>query len=292
MGRVLAEGFVLHKSNMAVRLASAAVLLPIFYYITKSGGVIYDSLLLLGVLWSGYEWLAMVNPGGQKLVWVAVLFTHALTWGLAVQESPAVALAVCLSISLVMMAAFRVLKIPKPVLLSMGVSYLGAAMLGLVALRGLPDVGFSLMVLLCGATWLTDAGAYFFGKFLRGARLAPDISPSKTWTGVFGGIATAILGAGIAILLYHPQKPAVVIGVAVFLSLASQCGDLFESWVKRQAKVKNSSDLIPGHGGLLDRIDGLIMATLMFWAMLWATITICRGGLNLKHEPSTASLCP
>lgn len=268
MGRALAD-LIPRKSSLPARLASAAVLLPLFYYITMKGGIGFESVVLLGVLWAGYEWLAMVNPAGQKAVWVAVLFSHALTWNITVQESPAIALMVCLGISLALMVAFRVFKIAKPVLLSMGVSYLGAAMIGLVALRGIPDVGFSLMVLLCGAVWLTDTGAYFCGKWLRGAKLAPDISPSKTWAGFIGGGVVAILGAFVAIALYNPQKPLVVVAVVVFLSLASQCGDLFESWVKRQAGVKNSSDLIPGHGGLLDRTDGLIMGSVLFWILLW-----------------------
>src|SRR5262249_50800718 len=99
--------------------------------------------------------------------------------------------------------------------------------------------------------------------------MAPDISPSKTWAGFAGGIAGALFAGALVIALFHPTKTLPVLGIAVFLSLASQCGDLFESWVKRQAGVKNSSDLIPGHGGLLDRVDGLIMGILLFWVMLW-----------------------
>ncbi|HVY12864.1 MAG TPA: phosphatidate cytidylyltransferase, partial [Alphaproteobacteria bacterium] len=227
------------------------------------------SLMLLGVLWAGYEWLAMINPRGQKAVWVPVLFSLAFSWGVALQEGTATALIVCLCISLVLMVLFRLFRVEKPVLLSMGVSYLGSAMLGLMALRA-DTAGFSLTVFICAVVWFTDTGAYFLGRTLRGARLAPDISPAKTWAGFIGGLLASLLTAATAIAIFHPLKPLLVLGIAVFLSLAAQCGDLFESWVKRQAGVKHSGDLIPGHGGLLDRVDGLMMAVVLFWAIQWA----------------------
>jgi phosphatidate cytidylyltransferase len=258
------------KSNLVIRIISAAVLVPVFYFIVKTGNIVYGSLLLLGVLWAGYEWLAMLNPQQQKRVWITTLFSLALTWGVALQADYETALLVCLCISLCFMVGFRIGKVARPVLLSMGISYLGSAMLGLMALRDLPN-GFSLTAFLCASVWMTDTGAYFFGKFLRGARLAPDISPAKTWSGFCGGLIVAMLTSLVCIWLFSPAKPVIVVIAALGLSLASQCGDLFESWIKRQAGVKNSSDLIPGHGGLLDRVDGLLMATVLFWIVLWAT---------------------
>jgi phosphatidate cytidylyltransferase len=265
MGRALDKVL---KSNMFIRVASAFVLLPLFYWIVKTGDMAYAALLLLGALWAGYEWLMMINRPQQKAVWVVVFFVIALTWGVALQPDTRTALALTLSSSLVMMLGFRLFKVPRPVLLSMALSYLAPAMVGLMALRDLPH-GFSLTALLCASVWMTDTGAYFFGKFLRGARLAPDISPSKTWAGFIGGLVTALATAGMCVWIFKPANPAIVYMVVLGLSLASQCGDLFESWVKRQAGVKNSGDLIPGHGGLLDRIDGLLMAVLMFWIGLW-----------------------
>lgn len=257
------------KSNLFIRFASACVLVPAFYWVVKSGGFAFSALLLLGALWSAYEWLQMLNRPPQKAVWVIVLFTMALTWGIGLQHDMPVALVLTLIASLVLMVGFRVFKVARPVLLSMAMSYLVPAMIGLMALRQLPN-GFGLTVLLCASVWMTDTGAYFFGKFLRGMKMAPDISPGKTWAGFFGGLFVAELTAGVCVLLFHPAKPLVVYAVALGLSLASQIGDLFESWIKRQAGVKNSGDLIPGHGGLLDRVDGLIMATLLFWVGLWA----------------------
>lgn len=256
------------KSNMLKRILSASVLVPAFYFIVESGGLWYASLLMLGLLWAGYEWLAMLNRPQQKAVWVIVLFTLAITWEIALRDGAEYALLLCLSVSLALMIGFRFYKVERPVLTAIAPAYLGSAMLGLMVLRDLPH-GFSLTAFLCASVWMTDTGAYFVGKFVRGARLAPDISPAKTWSGFFGGLVVAVVTAFACITLFQPAKPYVVIMAALGLSLASQCGDLFESWIKRQAGVKNSSDLIPGHGGLLDRVDGLIMATLMFWVTLW-----------------------
>lgn len=252
------------------RLASAAVLVPAYYFLAKAGGLPYGLFILVALLWGGCEWLNMVNPARQKRVWLPVLLMLGLSWGFAVHADMAIGLEVCLISSLVFMVAFRLMKIKKPVLLSMCVSYLGAAILAILALRDLgKDIGFELTFFLCSTVWLTDTGAYFCGKIFRGAKLAPDISPGKTWAGFFGGLVGGQGGALLCYFLFHPADMAVVSGIACFLSLAAQCGDLFESWVKRQAGVKNSSALIPGHGGLLDRADALIMASLWLWVLIW-----------------------
>jgi phosphatidate cytidylyltransferase len=209
----------------------------------------------------------MVNRPAQEPVWVAVLFSLALTWGVALQAGMGIALILCLSLSLMLMLIFRVAKIYKPVLLSMGVSYLGSAMVGLMALRD--AAGFEWTTTLCAIVWFTDTAAYFCGKTLRGMRLAPDISPSKTWTGFIGGISGALIAGFLLARLFSASNTALVCLIALGLSLAAHCGDLFESWVKRQAGVKDSGGIIPGHGGLLDRVDGMIMAVLAFWAVFW-----------------------
>jgi len=218
-------------------------------------------------LWAGYEWLAMLDSSQHKRVWIIVLFALALTWGISLQADIATAFILCLSISLVLMIGFRIGKLEKPVLLSMGVSYLGSAMLAILFIREIG--GFSLAATLCGVVWMNDTGAFFTGKMLRGAKLAPDISPSKTWTGFIGGLVSAALMAYVCSILFAAKNPMIVVGVGLGLSLAGHCGDLFESWVKRQAGVKDSGVIIPGHGGILDRVDGLIMASLLSCVALW-----------------------
>lgn len=255
--------------NLLVRLVSALVLVPSFLTLLYLGDLPFQSLMLLGCLWAGYEWLAMLNPSQQKRVWISVLFSLALTWGISLQADIPTAFILCLVISLVLMAGFRLGKVDKPVLLSMGVSYLGSAMLALLYVRDIG--GFSLAATLCAIVWLTDTGAFFAGKMLRGAKLAPDISPSKTWAGFLGGLLCAGIMAYLCSMLFSAQKPLIVVGMGLGLSLAAHCGDLFESWIKRQAGVKDSGVIIPGHGGLLDRVDGLIMATLFISVAIWLT---------------------
>jgi len=110
-------------------------------------------------------------------------------------------------------------------------------------------------------TWSTDIGAYFAGRRFGRKKLAPAISPNKTWAGLYGGIAAATLIAGGWVLLLN-LEPALYL-LAPVLAISAQAGDLFESWMKRRAGVKDSGDWLPGHGGIFDRLDGLIPVAIL-----------------------------
>ncbi len=149
-----------------------------------------------------------------------------------------------------------------------GVLYVGAPALALVWLRtGVPD-GFALVLWLLLVVWATDIGAYVAGRALGGPKLAPRVSPSKTWSGLVGGMAAAGLVGGLVGLALGAGLgfPA---GLGVALAAVAQVGDLFESFLKRRASVKDSGHLIPGHGGLLDRVDGLAAAAPVFAGLVW-----------------------
>ena len=127
------------------------------------------------------------------------------------------------------------------------------------------NAGFTLVLYVLFAIWATDIGAYFTGRIVGGAKLAPTISPGKTWAGLGGGMAAAGVVGGISFIFTpYPTKLWAAILLAVLLAVVAQAGDLFESWVKRRAGVKDSSTLIPGHGGLLDRVDGLMFTLPLF----------------------------
>lgn len=123
-----------------------------------------------------------------------------------------------------------------------------------------PNHGFWVIAFLFAAVWGTDAGAYFAGQFFGGAKLNPDISPSKTWSGAIGGLVAGSFNG--ALWWWMGTESTVWIGflIALVLSLSTQIGDLVQSMIKRHYRIKDMSDLIPGHGGVLDRIDGLILA--------------------------------
>jgi phosphatidate cytidylyltransferase len=155
------------------------------------------------------------------------------------------------------------------------VIYAAAACFGPVLLRRDAELGFIALLFLFAVVWATDIAAYFTGRVLGGPFLWPRVSPKKTWSGALGGIAGAI-AAGVAVAYAGGIGNLVAIGaLALLLSVLSQAGDLFESAVKRRFAAKEASGLIPGHGGVMDRLDGFMVA-----AFVAATIGILRQGLD------------
>lgn len=145
---------------------------------------------------------------------------------------------------------------------SAGLVALGGSAVSLIRLRFMPEIGLSVALYVCLIVWGTDIGAYFAGRLIGGPKLAPKLSPKKTWAGLIGGMAlAAVCGYGVARFFVWPDpvKPALW---ALVLAVVAQMGDLTESFLKRRAGVKDSGAVIPGHGGVLDRIDGLLFAAL------------------------------
>lgn len=146
-----------------------------------------------------------------------------------------------------------------------------AAVLALLWLRHQPAYGRETILWLLVCVWATDIGAYFVGSYAGGAKLAPSISPSKTWSGLVGGAsATAVVSALFGLAIDAGQSLTLAL-TGVGIALVAQVGDLLESAQKRRAGVKDSGRLIPGHGGILDRIDGLIAALVFIAAVRLAT---------------------
>lgn len=154
----------------------------------------------------------------------------------------------------------------------LGVLYGGLPGIALVALRSDPDFGLVAVIWLLVLVWATDIGGYVFGRLIGGPKLAPRLSPKKTWAGFIGGLAAAI-GASWLFFQVAAYGIAAPIWLSALLSIVSQLGDLGESAFKRRYDVKDSSRLIPGHGGLMDRIDGLVVV-----AVLAAALGILRSG--------------
>jgi phosphatidate cytidylyltransferase len=137
-----------------------------------------------------------------------------------------------------------------------GFVYAAIAALSLLWIRERGDNGLALVLWVFVVVWSTDIGAYFAGRSIGGPKLAPSISPGKTWAGFYGGIAAAtVLGAAWVVFT---DLHLILILLAPLFAAASQAGDLFESWMKRRAGVKDSGRWLPGHGGVFDRLDGLL----------------------------------
>lgn len=149
-----------------------------------------------------------------------------------------------------------------------GFAYALVAALALLWVRDRADYGMAMVLWVFTLVWATDIGAYAAGKAIGGAKLAPSISPGKTWAGFYGGIAAATMLSG-AWALFTGLRPVLLL-LAPLFAVAAQGGDLFESWMKRRAGVKDSGRWLPGHGGVFDRLDGLLPVAILTAAAVLA----------------------
>jgi phosphatidate cytidylyltransferase len=163
-----------------------------------------------------------------------------------------------------------------------GFLYASAAEVASVLVRLDQVWGFVALILILLVVWVTDIGGYFAGRGIGGPKLWPRVSPKKTWAGAVGGFAASLVVAAgfVAVGFGNVQPPLTlklgpILLVGAVLSIVSQLGDLFESAVKRQFGVKDSSQLIPGHGGLMDRLDGFVAAVVVA-----AIFGFLRGGVD------------
>jgi len=251
-------------SDLRTRVISALVMAPPVLAAVWWGGIPFLLVLALAGFISLQEWTRLVAPQGHRRAFVVLFAGFAATaavLALAISieagaEALAVGMLITALVSKILGAAhkrFALLALP----------YVAGGCLALGWLRvatGEDGLGLFLFVLL--VIWATDIGAYFSGKTIGGPKLLPRVSPKKTWAGLIGGmIAAALVGSGVA-LVFGAAQPAIAALVGALTAVVGQAGDLLESYAKRRSDVKDSGSLIPGHGGLLDRIDGLLSAAI------------------------------
>jgi phosphatidate cytidylyltransferase len=131
-----------------------------------------------------------------------------------------------------------------------------------MAIRDAPGYGFAALIFVLAIVWVTDSGAFFAGRFIGGPKLWPRLSPKKTWAGAIGGLIAGVLAGAVAAAFFGVPMTSGLVAAAIGLSVFCQLGDLFESWVKREFGAKDSGSIIPGHGGIMDRVDGLTFAAM------------------------------
>ena len=256
-------------SNLGLRVASAVVLVPAALAAAWFGGWPYLVLIAIGVALLAIEWGGMSAPVAPTRVAAAVAAAvlaavfigyrgdFIWAWG-----------AILLTAGAAAVVARGIAE--RPADTAYGVLYIAPAALCLVWLRQ-TDQGHWWTIMLFAATWAADIGAFAVGSTLKGPKLWPRFSPNKTWSGFIGGLAAATaVGALMAALPAFRLNLVAAALIGLSVGLATMAGDLWESAIKRRFGVKDSGDLIPGHGGLLDRVDGLMFAVVVMAAARWA----------------------
>jgi phosphatidate cytidylyltransferase len=248
------------RSDLATRALAGGAMIVVAVLALWLGGIAFWLLSGVLALLMLAEWAGLMRGSPRQILLALLLFALALWFvrpAAGGVDRDAVALLVC--------AALLVTMLGGSGRLGFGLLYAGLPTAGLIFLREQPaGVAYTLWTL--AIVWATDIGAYFAGRAIGGAKLAPRLSPNKTWAGLFGGMAGAlVVGAMLATV---GGLPATCYWLAPLLAVLAQMGDLFESWLKRKAGVKDSGRLLPGHGGALDRLDGVVPVAVLVAALV------------------------
>jgi len=274
------------SSDLMPRVLSALVLAPFAILVTWLPekypwlGVGFGLFWMMAALSVWWEWNALVSGPGNRLLFflgsAALMLSTALIILVFVPDIAAARTRTPILIILLGALAVGVFaRADRRMWASGGLLYAGALLVAPIILRRDHDLGLVAILFLFALVWATDIAGYFAGRAIGGPKLAPKISPNKTWSGAIGGTIGAVI-AGVLVAKFFGLNNLVAIGfVALVLSAVAQVGDLFESAIKRRFGAKDTGSLIPGHGGVMDRLDGFIAA-----AVLAAAIGILRADLG------------
>jgi phosphatidate cytidylyltransferase len=264
--------------NLVMRVLAALVLAPLAIAIAYAGGWLWATLVTLASIGLYVEWLMIVGLARETRVSASGVAALAIG-GICLIAGRIDAALIVLAIGLV---AVALVSPERRNWTATGFLYAAAAEIAAVLVRLDSGEGFVALVFVLLVVWVTDIGGYFAGRGIGGPKLWPRVSPKKTWAGAVGGfVASLVVAVGFVPLDPNKMDPQLAIKmgplllVAALLSIVSQLGDLFESAVKRRFGVKDSSQIIPGHGGLLDRLDGLVAAIVAA-----AIFGVLRGGAD------------
>ncbi len=268
-------------SDLGARILSSLILAPAVCVAAWYGGPWLAGAAGAAVVAMSYEWARMSEPDSLTPAFLfvligalgAVMFAswQELGWGMTW-------LAVCGGLSAVRRRGFAAILETAG-----GVLYIGAPPALFLWLRDRAPEGLETIITLFAIIWSADIGAYFGGKIIGGPKIARGLSPNKTWSGIVTG-ALAGAGAGyLCAIMFNSNLYLAWIGIGTLLAFTGLMGDLFESFLKRRFGVKDASRIIPGHGGVLDRIDGLMAATLLVGAVLaaWPSLSAMLVGEGL-----------
>jgi phosphatidate cytidylyltransferase len=236
-------------SDFGVRLVSAIILAPIALGALWRGGVAWQMLVAVAMVGLAGEWTRLAGLRRSNIVLFAAIIVSLVLAMLLGWVAGGLALLLFTLVTAWRFGWFA----------GVGIPYIGIGGFSLLWLRLQPVGGLHDTLFLVAVIWATDIGAYLAGRLLGGAKLAPRISPGKTWSGSVGGLVIAGVAGMLLASRWHGVS-LLALGAALLLSLCAQAGDLLESAIKRKLGVKDSGRTIPGHGGLFDRLDGFLAA--------------------------------
>ena len=257
------------RQNFFRRTASALVLAPLAIGAALAGGWIFAAACTVTAALVLWEWSILVSratdwrilaPGVSALCAAAVL-AQTNSPGLAIATVALGALGAAVATGAAPQGERRSAR--SAFWAAAGVFYAGIVLISPIVLRSDPQMGFAALAFLFATVWATDIFAYLTGRSLGGPLLAPRLSPKKTWTGAVGGLAGGVVAGSLVAYASAGTSPVAAGVLALILSIAAQGGDLLESSVKRRFGAKDTSALIPGHGGVMDRVDGFLVAALI-----------------------------
>ena len=256
--------------NLLLRIVAALVMAPLAIAIAYAGGWLWTGLVTAAAIGLYVEWLAVIGMRTLRLVVLGVL----ILLGVGLVDAGHITATYIFGLVALGILAVAIVSSDRRGWATIGIAYALAASIASSAVRLDQAWGFAALMLVLLVVWATDIGGYFAGRLIGGPKLWPRVSPKKTWAGAIGGFV-ASLGVAGGFAAFDLGKTAPLLGLGAILSIASQIGDLFESAVKRRFGVKDSSHIIPGHGGLMDRLDGFVAAI-----VLAAIFGFLRGGAD------------
>ncbi|MEM7215899.1 MAG: phosphatidate cytidylyltransferase [Pseudomonadota bacterium] len=260
------EGSRIFNHELKLRVVSGVILAALVLWVTWTGGLTFALLWAVAAFAIYHEYARICSesvPQGPKLAGYAAVFLviashitgqHGLTYFL-------------ISVAVVLLSGWE-FYLRRSVWAGLGLAYAAMPLVAMSELRSDDAGGLLLILIIFACVWGADILAYFFGKGFGGPKLAPRISPKKTWSGFIGSLLGALLLTFLVIRFYDFDFTFVFAAMVLVLAILSQIGDLLESMLKRTFDVKDSGTLIPGHGGVLDRVDGLVFAAVTLWAVL------------------------
>ncbi|MGE5147981.1 MAG: phosphatidate cytidylyltransferase [Candidatus Eiseniibacteriota bacterium] len=257
------------REALGVRILSSVVLIVVVVAVIAFGRPYFNLWIALAVATLAWEWVRLCDGPAFGATGLTLALVVLAATALASVGRPDIALA-AVGAGIVLVAGVAAAERRRKIAwLALGAAYIGLPGVALVWLIAEPALGRQTVGWMVAAVSATDIGAYAAGRALGGVRLAPQVSPNKTWAGLFGGVTCAVLVGGVAaILLGLPRIWPLGLASAA-LAVLAQGGDLFESGVKRQFGVKDAGGIIPGHGGLLDRVDGHLAAAVAVACVNW-----------------------